>query len=135
MRHLSILAMLTANLLILDACSNKEAPTPAPASDTCSYALDGRSTTGTVKWASFASVGANNVPDDALSIQMTSVTTAGLPAEAVIVSFHRPIGAPVSAYQPVSVFVVNGPMAQGRLYTNNLRCFLMIGPPRRAPYW
>ena len=124
MRHHFTSVPLIASLVITgtSACSKKDVPTPAPASDTCSYALDGMATKGTVKWTSFGAVGANNVTEDALSLQMTSATTAGLPAQTVIVSFIRPIGAPVSAYQPVSVFVLNGPMANGRLYTSNLRC-------------
>ena len=119
-RRLLIFSALVVSILNLVACSKQEPPVPTPASDTCSYILDGRATTGTAKWISWSSV-IDNVQYEALVIQMSRTPTPGLPAEAVMVSFRRPVGAPVSAYEPISVFVI-GP---GRLYVRNLRCTLV----------
>lgn len=93
----------------ISACAKKEEAVPAPAAESCSYVLDGRSTTG----SSQVYLNSRQLPDgtleDWLLIQLTSYPGGPTAqAELVSVQFHKPKGSTDTAYQPLLLRLTDG---------------------------
>jgi hypothetical protein len=105
----SFTALLLATALLLvgsTACSKKEedpAPTPTPtiipSSETGSYTLDGRTTPCVAKCIVAEDYDANKQPIHKLLVSLFSGGTTSLPTEVAVLTFTKPFGADVSAYQ------------------------------------